>query len=447
MGVNAGVPTELRIESLAAGGRGLARLAGQVWFVPGAVPGDTALVEAAHARPRYVEGRLLRIVAPSPERRVPPCRYQDTCGGCPLMALPEDRQAEWRRRFVVDALERIGGIAAPPVEPLGPSAAPLAYRNRVELVLEYGAEGGPPGFGLHARDDRDRIVDIDRCLLQDDAANRVLGTLRARLLDRQAWSGAAAGSYRVLIRRSEATGEMLVGVREVGPRLAAADDLARALVEAHPEVVGVVRIRARAGGRGGATSEVVCGRGWIEERVAGLAFPLPVTTFLQVSARGADTLADLVAELAGPGGSELLDLYCGVGVHALTLTLRGIVKRAIGVDADPRAIDCGNEVARRERLPVRLERADVGHYLARESTRPDVVVANPPRTGMGRDVAVALRRLEPARIVVVSCEAATLARDLAVLLEGGRYRLARVVPVDLFPQTAHVETVSLLVRT
>jgi 23S rRNA (uracil1939-C5)-methyltransferase len=442
------VGVELEVDQLAALGRGLGRRDGIVWFVPGAVPGDRVLAAAVHSRPRYVEGRLSQILRSSTDRRDPPCRLQGECGGCPLMPLAEERQVEWRRRFVVDALERIGGVETPPVEAVHPASAALGYRNRVELVLGASGADGRPVLGLHAVADPSAIVDVDRCLLQSDPANAVLATIRATLGVRGGFgsSRASRGAYRVVIRRSDGTGEMLVALREVGPRLEGVTELARAIRTAHPEVVGVVRLRALSARRGGATTEVVSGRGWIEERVAGLTFRLPAATFVQVSAAAATELARLVREMIGLGAAELLDLYGGVGVHALVARASGLVERAVCVDADRSAVDCGTETARRSQLAVRFERADVGRYLAHAPGRPEVVVANPPRAGMGRDVTAALRALDPRRIVLVSCDATTLARDLRRLLDGGRFRLERVVPVDVFPQTAHVETVSLLTR-
>jgi tRNA/tmRNA/rRNA uracil-C5-methylase (TrmA/RlmC/RlmD family) len=211
-------------------------------------------------------------------------------------------------------------------------------------------------------------------------------------------------------------------------------------------VSGVLRIRPRSSRRGGTRVDVLAGRSWIEERVAGFVFRLSATSFLQVSAAAADALADLVAEVAAPGGETALDLYCGVGVHALRLVGLGIVDSAIAVDADGAAVDCGRDVARDRGLAVRLVHADVARFLAREARAARLVVANPPRAGMGRVVATALARLGASRIVVVSCEPATGARDLAAIGAGGPYRLARVVPLDMFPQTAHVETVSVLER-
>jgi 23S rRNA (uracil1939-C5)-methyltransferase len=433
---------ELEIDGFAGMGRGIGRKDGVVWFVPGAVPGDRVRAEAVRHHPRYVEGRLLGLLRPSAERREPPCRLQESCGGCPLMPVEEGVQREWRRRFVVDALERIGGFTDPPVEPIREASAALGYRNRVELLL--GAhEGGTPFLGLHARDAA-VLVDVDRCLLQAEPGNAVLSTIRASLAALGVVSG--NGRYRLSIRRSEATGEMLVALHEIGPPLDGALDLARAIRSAHPEVVGFVRLRGRSERRGGMTTEVLLGQGWIEERIAGVSYRLPAATFVQVSRAAAEELSRLVQDVAGPRAASVLDLYGGVGVHALTLVATGRAGSAVSVDADPSAVECGIAAARSARLDVRFVQADVGRFLSRERGRYEVIVANPPRTGMASDVTAALAALGPARLVVVSCEPTTLARDLRRLIDGGGYRLERLVPVDVFPQTAHVETVSLLTR-
>ncbi len=433
-------PVEIQIDGMAIGGRGIGRRDGLVWFVPGTVPGDTALVAPVRTRVRFVEGRLVRLLSASADRRTAPCGIQDRCGGCPLMPLPEETQASWRRRFVVDALERIGGFHAPPVEPVRNAPKPLGYRNRIELMFGAGP-GESAVLGLHPRDPSDGLVDVERCLLLDERAGTVLSSLRSLL---PAPSGGE--SHRVLIRRSEATGEIAVGLWDARAEFPEALTLAQSLVRAHPEISGVVRIRAREGRRASARGEVLAGRAWIDERVFGLRFRLPVTSFLQVSTAGAEVLADLVAELAAPGSASALDLYCGVGIHALRLVVRGIAGSATGVDADRAAIECGREVASHHGLAVRLLRSDVARFLAHERRPTELVVANPPRAGLGQVVSRALAQLGPQRIVIVSCEPTTLARDLRVLTGPGRYRLSRVVPVDLFPQTAHVETVSLLER-
>jgi 23S rRNA (uracil1939-C5)-methyltransferase len=208
-----------------------------------------------------------------------------------------------------------------------------------------------------------------------------------------------------------------------------------------------VHVRARAGGRGGAACTTLEGRDWIEETLGGVTFRLPPATFVQVNADAAAGLLDAVVAAAGDvDGQEVLDLYGGVGAYGIALAGRGA--RVTVVDADGAAVRCGREAARRSGRGAAFVRADARRFLDREGQagrRPHLVIANPPRTGCGPGVAQALGALAPARLIVVSCDPATLARDVKQL-RGAGYRLLRAVPFDLFPQTAHVETLLLLER-
>lgn len=441
---------ELTIESLAGGGRGVGRHGGVVWFVPGAVPGDRVLARPLRRRSRFVEAALVQLVERSPLRRPPPCPIQERCGGCPWMALGEREQSEFKRRLVTEALRRIGGLEGVEVEPLRSAAATLGYRSKVEFTL--GQDGaGERVVGLHSSGSPRELVDVTRCAVQHEAANSVLDSARRLLLDRRGpWAAAfeACGfePFRLVLRRSSLTGEILVALRETTAPFPDAASLARRLMAAHPEVVGVVRLAARRGRRGGTRTLAVAGRRSLDERVGGITFRLPAASFLQVHPEMGSLLVDLVLESAGPvGGAEVLDLYAGVGAFGLELARRGA--RVTLCEADRAAIVAGRQAARRHELGgVGFAQGDVGALL--ESRRAgglgaDLIVANPPRTGLGRGVVAAILAQRPRRVVLVSCDPATLARDAHGLVAGGLH-IERVVPLDMFPQTAHVETVMCL---
>lgn len=441
----------LEVDSLATGGRGVARGAdGVVWFLPGAVPGDVVEAVSRRKKRRFVAGRVLRRLVESPSRRRPPCEYQAHCGGCPWMVLEEDEQRRWKERLLRDALVRVGGIEQPDVKPLLAAPPDLGYRNRVELALEPG-DGGSWLLGMRRPGEGRGVVDIARCLLQHDAANEVLGTIREflSLIPAPEDPLGPGDELRVILRRSSTTGDLLVVLREARVRFPAARDLAAALDELHPEVRGVVRVRGLADRRGGARAKVLAGRGWIEERIGERTFRLPASTFVQVNSAGAGLLVNLVAEAAVDlEGGRVLDLYGGVGAYAFALLQRGAARVDV-CDADGDAVDCGRESARESgERRVEFHRDDVTSFLRSraEGERPALIVANPPRTGLGQGVATEILRLAPKRLVVVSCDPATLARDLRALGEGG-YGLQQVTPVDLFPQTAHVEAVAVLSPT
>ncbi len=434
----------LEIHALAAGGRGIARREGVVWFVAGGLPGDRLVARAARRHRRYVEGRLLRLVEPSKLRREPVCKFQPHCGGCPWMPLPEMEQRMWKRKLVVDALSRIAHIDPAVVEEIRAPVKDLGYRNRVEFKLGTDRSGAPAVGFLSAGDGRE-LVDIDHCHLQHDAANAVLRTARQFLLR----SSQRPGDFRLTIRRSECNGRILVVLRETSRPFPGARKLAGFIAQRHAEVGGVVLLKGSPGRRGGSGAVTMSGRPWIEERIGTVNFRVGAATFLQVSSPGAAELLRLVGECAGAvQDRSIIDLYGGVGAFGFSLLQEG-AKEVVVCDADGQAIDCGRRTARRlEERRISFSRGTVESFLGQNGPRgrsADIIIANPPRAGLGAEVARQLVRRGADTIVMVSCDPATLARDIRLLEEGG-YGTRRVVPVDLFPQTAHVESVARLVR-
>ncbi len=432
----------LVIEGLAAGGAGVARRDGCVWMVVGGLPGDTVVPRDARAHRRFVEARVGDVVRPSPERRPSPCPLQSRCGGCPWMPLDEGAQRRWKRRIVEDALVRIGGLRGVSVAETVPSPADLGYRNKVEFAVGRDAAGRRV-VGLHAADPAQGLIDVARCLLQDEGAGTVLLAARAALLDEGGARNPALGDgdepARLVVRRSTGGGT-LVALRGPDVPWEGAARFARRVQDAHASVRGVVRLLAPRGRRGGARTETIVGSPWVVDRLAGTTFRLPAATFFQVNPGAAERLATIVLS-ACEGPANALELYGGVGAFGLALARRGAAVTI--VDADPAAVACGRDAAAAAGLAARYETADVRAFLERPHGGPDadLVLADPPRTGFGRGVAAALARLSPPRIVVVSCDPATLARDLRALAAAG-YRIRAVTPVDLFPQTAHVEVVA-----
>jgi len=365
------------------------------------------------------------------------------------MPLDEALQREWKGRVVRDALGRIGRLEALTMEEVRRPVAPLHYRNRLEFTLGPDAAGRPV-IGFHSSDPDRGLVDVDRCLLQHESANRLLSSVREILLGsgslRRAMESRGA-DFRLSIRRSWADGRMLVTLRETAVPFPYARKLARSLMARHPELCGVVRLRARPGRRGGASSSTEAGRPWLDEWIGGILYRTGAATFMQVSTAGAEELVRLVTECAGRiEGSRVLDLYGGVGLFAFSLLAKG-AGQAVVCDADGEAIRCGRQTAGRlGQRRIQLFRADAGRFMTRQNraaSGSDLVVANPPRSGLHPIAVRELLRRKAPRLVLVSCDPATMARDLGELVRGG-YGLKRVLPVDLFPQTAHVETVALL---
>ena len=421
--------SRIEIDTWAAGGRGLGRVDGRVWMVTGAIPGDEVEARAVRDHGRYVEGLVERILVPSPRRRTPPCPVQAACGGCPLMSVAEIDQREAKRRFLVDALERIGRLREVDVAPMVPIDPALGYRTKIELTSGRELDG-VLRWGYHRAGDPGSILDVEACAVAHPALQPLLDAVRSL-------PPGAAGA-RAILRTSRAGDERILALRgETGT-------LAKAAAAADPGLVGVVRVHAAEGRRGGARSEVVSGRGWIAETILGTPFRVPAATFLQVHASAAEVLGrDLLADVDDPG--SVVELYGGVGAIGLAFARRGA--RATIVDADADAIACGDDAARRCGLDAAFVRSDVLRFLDRRAAGapPALVIADPPRAGFGRGVARRLAAWGPARIAVVSCDPATLARDAAALVEAG-YAIEKVTPYDFFPQTAHVEAVAWLRR-
>ncbi|HJQ99352.1 MAG TPA: 23S rRNA (uracil(1939)-C(5))-methyltransferase RlmD [Candidatus Polarisedimenticolaceae bacterium] len=427
---------DIPIQSWVGGGRGLGRVDGRVWLVPGTVPGDVVQARVSRDHGRWVAGSLVRIVSPSTDRRTPPCPIQHVCGGCPLMPVDEEAQRETKRRFVVDALARIGKLSGVAVDACVGSPRALGYRNKIELT--FGTQEGGPVVGYHAAHDPARLVDVEACAIGDGRLAGALAVVRRCLAD----GTLPVRPGRLVLRASASGPDVLVAFRDGGEPFPEAPGIARALATDVPGLRGVVRLVAAPGRRGGARVETLWGEPWIEEMLLGRLYRVPAGTFLQVNPAAAETLAvDVLSEAGRP--AAVLELYGGVGAIGAALAARGA--RVTVVDADPDAIACGRETTERDGIPVRHVRADVLRFLEGTEGGPNLVVADPPRTGFGPGVAEALARLGPARIVIVSCDPATLARDTAKLSAAG-YGIDRVRPFDLFPQTAHVEAVAWLTR-
>jgi len=453
---------KLRIESLAAGGRGVAREEGKVWMVEGAVPGDLVEAEIIREKKRFGEARTVSVLEPSQDRREASCRFQGVCGGCPWMVLDEELQRTWKRRVVVDSLERIAKVSDPPVVDVIRSPKSLGYRGKAEFTVGTGPEGKIV-IGYRHKLDPSRVVDIDLCPVLPDPLNRVLKLCREQLGARKTVSIPATptesgvpdrSGRRLVLRYSFQDGKVLVGFRSQGREWGGQGygpppgRILKTLGDRRI-VSGVVAITGVPGRRGGVRTRGLTGSDSIRETVAGTSFRIPAATFFQVNPIAAGHLVETVLEMAGENlvGRKVLDLYGGAGLYGHALARAG--GRVTVCEADGQAVRCGENVLSDESgsNPPEFIRGDAGYFLEKRTDLADfdVIVANPPRTGMGMVVAGRIAASRPERVILVSCDPGTLARDLQPFL-ASEYRLERVVPVDLFPQTAHVETVCLLVR-
>jgi len=444
MTLRPGTELVVPIVDLAVGGRGVARVDGFVLFVEGALQGETARVRVDRVRRGFAEGTAVAILQPSPERTVPPCEHYDACGGCDLQHLAAPAQAEAKRAQVASLLKRIAGLKDVDVPPAVLSPEPFGYRFRMDFDWRPATRG--PILGLHRRGRAASIVSIRRCLLTSDTVNEMLAWLTREAASRRL-SAFDPRRRRGLLRRASfqearGTGERLVTLETGRGEPGAMAQLAAALTRRFPATVGVVRLEHGRAGVAGIAS-ILAGRDFLYEDLEGDRFRIPAEAFFQPNPSGSLAVRRHAVEALGLSGrGSLLELYCGVGFFTLAAARKA--SRIVAIESSPIACAAGRDnAARAGAAHCRFVTSDVETALPGLLHEAwEAVLLDPPRVGLPRGVAEALARDGPVRIVYVSCDPATLARDLSILTGAGRYRVIRVTPYDLFPQTHHVECVA-----
>lgn len=460
----------LKAESAAFEGGCVARHEGMAVFVSGCVPGDTVRARVTKSKKRYAEARTLELLEPSPVRVEPPCTYFNDCGGCKWQNLLYTEQLRWKHQHVVDAFQRIGGLENVEVRPTIGCAEEYFYRNKMEfsfgdqrwLTAEEIAEGGELrrdfALGLHVPGRYDRILDVHKCWLQSELSNRILNLTRVFALQHGLSiynTHTHEGLLRhLVIRQSRLSGEtmvILVTSDDADEMIAAYAALLRdELPEVTTLVQGINRKKAQI-----AFSEetrTLYGPGTITEGVAGNDFVISPFSFFQTNSLQAERLYEEALTAAGlDGAATAWDLYCGAGTITLAAARRA--GNVLGIELNEGAvIDARLNAGRNGLANVEFVAGDLKDVIAARSEglrgggsgRPTVVITDPPRAGMHEDVTRTLLDLAPERISYVSCNPTTQARDCAIL--AAMYTVEYVQPVDMFPQTYHVETVARLVR-
>ena len=445
---------ELEVERAAMEGRGVARLDGLVVFVDRALAGERVRARVQKTQRRFLTARAVEILRPSPLRVAGRCVHLDVCGGCSWQELDYEAQLDAKTDLVRETLERLGGFTEIDLPRALASPDIFFYRNKMEFSFFVGREGEVV-LGLHVPGTHDRVFDLAACHLMSESSNRIVACVR----DFAAASGLPAyhmrrhtGYWRYLVvREAKTTGETMVNLVTAAGPMPRAPELVAALTAACPAITGILHSvnASRASIAVGEAEMVLYGRPEIEERMGGLRFRIRANSFFQTNTRQAERLFDLTAACADLDGTqEVLDLYAGTGAIALWLG-RG-ARRVTGIELVPDAIAMAEANARSNGMEhCCFVQADVREHLARtpaDAARADVVIVDPPRAGLHPDVAQALRQFAPPRIVYVSCNPATLARDLQILCGGDLYALRRVQPVDMFPHTQHIECVARLDR-
>ena len=458
-------PTEswtLRVDSLAFGGEGVARKDGKVCFIPGALPGELVEVAPVARRRQYDRMKLLRILAPSPERLLPLCPHTSVCGGCVVQTCRYETQMASKADQVRDCLLRIGGMKAPETGPPLPSPVLVGYRNEMEFTFSSRAweEEGPPAhpsanpaLGLHVPGRFDAVFDLERCVLPSGAFVRALELVRRYARDHGigAWRGDTdQGDLRHLVlRQGMNTGEILIAlvVRRPEERLVPLAEILAREIQGLVGCLQIVNDRPATIARG-EREDVLWGRSAFIERLGGLSFEIQAQSFFQTNTWGAEVLIGALRRMVAPlAGGRLCDLYCGAGTMGLCLA--GDFDQVVGVEQVSSSVADAVRNARRNRIEnaVFVE-AQVEDWCSRaaENEQPfQGVLCDPPRAGLHPRALRGVITLAPSWVLYVSCNPSTLARDAALLRDAG-YEPAALQICDLFPHTSHVESILLLVR-
>ena len=434
------------IDGYSSEGLGIARVNGAVVFVPHAVRGEEIDLRITKVMKTSCAGEIVKIHNPSPERMEPECPYAGKCGGCAYRHLTYPEELWAKRQRVQDALTRIGGLELTVEEILG-AKNPEHYRNKSQYPV--GADGSIGFFQARTH----KVVPIRRCLIQTEAADRTaqaVGEWMRRYKISAYDETTGKGLVRHVCVRVNRKGESLCCVVVNGNKVPREPELAAYVTAAVPHTVGVLlNSNTRRGNVVlGDKYRTLFGRNYLMDTLCGLEFKLSMPSFYQVNRDQAEVLYGKALKFAGLTGNEtVLDLYCGIGT--ITLCLAKAAKRVIGAEIVPPAIRDAKENALRNHIENAEffcgDAADIAAKLESDGLRPDVVTVDPPRKGLAPEVIASVAAMGPEKVVYVSCDPATLGRDVKIFREFG-YEAKRAAAVDMFPGTAHVETVVLLSR-
>ena len=455
----------VKIEGVAAEGKSIARVNDLVVFIPYGAPGDIVDIKIDKKKHSYAEAHIVRMVEPSPLRCEPVCQHFGVCGGCKWQHLPYEEQLRHKRTQVCDALERIAKVELPEVNPILGSEKTLCYRNKLEytfsnkswLTFEQMRSGEEfpdrNALGFHIPGAFDKVLDIHKCHLQDDLSNRIRLFIRRYTLDR-GYSfydlKAQQGLMRTLMVRIVSTGEVMLVVVFGENNQEAIADVMNAVADQFPQITSLLYVVNLKANDTITDQEVLTwrGRDYIEERKENLTFRIGAKSFYQTNSEQAYELYTVARRMADLTGNELVyDLYTGTGTIANFVASRA--RKVVGIEYVPEAIEDAKLNSQVNGIDNTIFYAgDMKDILTDDFValhgRPDVMIIDPPRAGMHADVVNVIMRAEPERIVYVSCNPATQARDIALL--DSKYKVIEVQPVDMFPHTHHVENVVRLDR-
>ena len=454
---------ELSITGIAAKGMAIGRTnEGVVVFVRGAVPGDVASVFLYKKRKSYFEGRVEKLLVPSPDRISAKCDHFGTCGGCQWQHLSYTAQLKHKAQEIYQNFVKIGGFDFPTLNKIVPSKSQYNYRNKMEYSfsnsrwltkaeIESGEVMNRNALGFHKPRMWDKIVHIDECFLQQEPGNQIRNFIHQYAMDK----GISyydlknkSGQLRSMMIRTASTGQIMVVIQFFENHIEERNDLLEAIIDKFPQITSLHYIINQKANDSIYDLDVNlhAGNPHIEEEMEGLRFWITPKSFYQTNSMQAYELYKITRNFASLTGSEIVyDLYTGLGTIAQFVAKEA--KHVVGIEAIPEAIVAAKENAKRNKLSNvdfaagDMKKVFTDDFIATHGT-PDVVITDPPREGMHKDVVKQLLKILPKRIVYVSCNSATQARDLSMLSD--HYSIKKVQPVDMFPHTQHVENVVLL---
>lgn len=459
------VVENVEITGVAAEGKSIARVNDMVVFIPYGAPGDVVNIKLDKKKRSYAEAHIVDMVKPSPDRVTPACEHFGVCGGCKWQHIPYESQLRYKRDQVVDALTRIAKVEIPEVNPTLGSKETFCYRNKLEYTfsckcwitfedLRSGREiADRNALGFHIPGAFDKVLDIKKCWLQDDLSNRIRLFVRQYALAKgyEFYDiKAQQGLMRTLMVRIASTGEVMLIVVFARPEQEKIDDLMGAIAAEFPEITSLLYVVNQKVNDTIADQEVITyrGRDYINEEMEGLQFRIGPKSFYQTNSLQAYELYKVARRMACLKPDDLVyDLYTGTGTIANFVARQ--VKKVVGIEYVPEAIADAKLNSEVNGIDNTIFFAgDMKDVLTdgfiEEHGRPDVMIIDPPRAGMHEDVVNVILNARPERIVYVSCNPATQARDLALM--DSLYRVEEVQPVDMFPHTHHVENVVRMTR-
>ena len=456
---------ELYIESIAFGGKGIARVDNFVIFVRDVLPGQVVKVVIIKKKPGFAEAIVKEIITQSPDHVDPPCPYFTDCGGCKFQNLAYDKQLEIKTRQVKETYAHLVNIADVPILPALPAPEIYAYRNKMDFsagtsrwLLKENDPGTSRDFaiGLHAPGRFDKVLDIDACLLQDEERNAIFREVRKWAKDQHISLNKPrdhSGFLRnVMIRKGEYSDEIMLNIVTRYEDKNLLDPLVQRITAKFPNICSIVNNITNAMGDHsiGEREVLLYGQKVIHDNLGGLEYEISANAFFQTNTKGAEQLYNTIVDFAELNPNDVVwDFYSGTG--SIVMYLANRVRQVIGFEVVADAVKNAEKNAIRNNVPhCQFFKANLdtflqsNHDLIQSLDKPDVAIVDPPRAGLNPKFIKQLIALYPPRIVYVSCNPGTQARDIALLAEAG-YTVEKIQPVDMFPHTVHIETVARLV--